>query len=390
MIFFSKNPREALKYRYYFLPTLLITLAGVGDTLYLALSHYRNYTDISYASFCVLSKAINCDTVSQSPWSILFDLPVALWGLLAYLFFLIILLPTRKNKAAAKSMWSVLFILGLIFSCSALFFGYISSKKIHAYCLMCVFSYILSFGLLFYSWIIRRRFCTTSLITDLKNAIFFAWKSTFIKTGIVILSIMLLLLQLYLPHYWQYEFPALSTDIRYGITNNGHPWIGASEPKLTIEEYSDYLCFQCRKTHYLLRRLIAEHPGTIRLIHHNYPMDHTFNPIVVPEPFHIGSGNMALLAIYASTKDQFWKMNDILYTLGRRKKSFSTELLEAKTGIPSAELAGALQHPAFRQILLNDIRQGMKLGITGTPTFVINGKTYDGYIPPEIIDAVIR
>jgi protein-disulfide isomerase len=43
----------------------------------------------------------------------------------------------------------------------------------------------------------------------------------------------------------------------------------------------------------------------------------------------------------------------------------------------------------IRKRLEIDIRQGIKLGILGTPSYVINGKVYQGFVPPEFISAVI-
>ncbi|MBU3949567.1 MAG: hypothetical protein KJ826_15285 [Proteobacteria bacterium] len=44
------------------------------------------YTDIGYESFCAISKAINCDTVSQSPYSVFLGVPLAIWGVAGYCF----------------------------------------------------------------------------------------------------------------------------------------------------------------------------------------------------------------------------------------------------------------------------------------------------------------
>jgi len=142
--------------------------------------------------------------------------------------------------------------------------------------------------------------------------------------------------------------------------------------------------------HLLLRRLITEHPGRIKLIHHHYPMDHEFNSVVVPEPFHVGSGKMSMIAIYAASKGKFWEMNDALYQMGRDKKPFNTRTLAETTGFSGGELAAATQHPQIREFLSHDIRQGMKLGITGTPTYVIDGKVYEGSIPREILEKIMQ
>ena len=199
-----------------------------------------------------------------------------------------------------------------------------------------------------------------------------------------------LCLKLLLPTYWQFNVPALTENIAHGITEDGHPWIGAEAPRLTIKEFTDYQCFQCYKMHFLLRRLLAEHPDRIRLIHYQYPMDHEFNSIVVPEPFHVGSGKMALLAIYASTQGKFWEANDKLYEFGRRKKPFSTKELAESLHLPANALSAAINNQNLRILLRNDIRTGGMAGITGTPSYIIDSTIYEGSIPPYILQEALQ
>ncbi|MBW2611649.1 MAG: hypothetical protein JRE12_04685, partial [Deltaproteobacteria bacterium] len=69
-----------LPFAWYFIPTVVIGIFGLSNAVYLAVSHYRVYTDMAYKSFCAVSRAINCDTVSHSPFSIFLDVPVPVWG----------------------------------------------------------------------------------------------------------------------------------------------------------------------------------------------------------------------------------------------------------------------------------------------------------------------
>ncbi len=384
------NQPAGLPYPIYYVIVFILCLAGIIDTLYLAVSHFKNYTDIAYSSFCALSKAINCDTVSQSPWSILLGLPVAYWGFTGYLLFLFFLVPLRKLDHSTKSLWIVLFLLALLFSMTAIFFAYISSTKINAYCIMCLLSYSISFALLFYSWLIRRRFDTDTFLTSLKKSGYYVIKSRLLLITIILLTIATLSLRITLPRYWEFEIPLPADDIPHGITEDGHPWIGSETPLLTIKEFADYQCFQCYKMHFLLRRLIKRNPGKIRLIHYQYPMDNKFNSLVVPEPFHVGSGKMALLAIYASTQNKFWEANDKLYELGRQKQAFSTTELGDAIGLAPGTLASAVNNQQIKLLLRNDIRTGGMAGITGTPSYIINDKVYEGYIPSDILLDILR
>ena len=381
---------KILPYRYYTIPVFILLLFGLADTGYLIYSHYRNYTDISFSSFCALTKAINCDTVSQSPWSILFGIPLAIWGFFSYLLFFIIFFAASCRKKGSETLWHLHFLLGLLYTIASIWFGYVSATKVKAYCLLCLASYGINFALCFYAWIIRRRFCAESWWRGVKNGTAHLLNSWTLTGSILCLVAIFLFLKANLPHYWEYTLPPPSTAVEHGLTEEGNPWIGAKDGEITIHEYADYLCFQCRKMHLLLRRLITEHPGRIKLIHHHYPMDHEFNNIVVPEPFHAGSGKMSMIAIYATSKGKFWEMNDALYTIAQGKVSFNTRTLGAKTGFTGGELAAATRNPQIRAILSHDLRQGMKLGITGTPSYVIDGKVHEGSIPGEILAKIIQ
>ena len=140
------------------------------------------------------------------------------------------------------------------------------------------------------------------------------------------------------------------------------------------------MCFQCRKMHYYLRRLVQAHPEKIRLIHRHFPMDHKFNPIV-PAPYHIGSGVLALFAIYANSQGKFWEANDYFFYLGSRREAFGTSGIASQLELSHADLVLALNEKRYLKKLIDDIRTGIELGITATPTYVINGKLFVGHIP---------
>lgn len=378
-------------YYYYYYIAFLLCILGIIDTAYLTVSHYKNFTDPIYSSFCAISDAINCDTVSQSEWSILFGAPVATWGILGYTLFAFFLFQVRDAAKSTIYLWNILFILSVIYSGAAIYFGYVSATKIKSYCILCIFSYTISFSLLLICIFILKRFnCGLLFSGFLKSVTFCITKQSSLsfKSILALVFLLIFIIPLNYPKYWQYSSP-LTDDMQTGRTAAGHPWIGSATPILTIEEYSDYQCFQCKKMHYMLRNLIAKYPGKIKLIHHNYPLDHEYNNIIVPTPFHIGSGKMAKLAIYANHKDRFWEMNDLLYKIAGNNEDFNTKTISEKINITSGELTWALSNSQVEKLLLRDIRLGMKLRIMETPTFLIDGNKYIGNIPPDILSRVL-
>jgi protein-disulfide isomerase len=174
-----------------------------------------------------------------------------------------------------------------------------------------------------------------------------------------------------------------------GITKNGHPWIGADNPELEIMEFADYQCFQCKKMHFFLRQLVAENPQKVRLVHRHYPMDHKVNSIV-KQPFHLGSGALSLISISATSQGRFWEMNDVLYEIDRKNGEIDVREAAQKAGIDYTALARGLKNKNNLLKLLTDIRQGQKLGITGTPAYLIGGKLYLAQIPPDVIKKALR
>lgn len=376
---------KPLAFKVYFLPVLLLALGGFFDSVYLSYSHYRVYTDMSYKSFCAISKAINCDTVSQSPYAVFLDIPVPVWGVIGYLFLVILIVFAGFDRSRDRSGWTLLMVMSGAYSIYSIILALISNYLIHSYCIMCIVSYVINFALLFYCWMIRRRFSVdrfwSGLVSDF--AFFFALPRHQMVLGVF--SLFFILVVLFLPRYWELVPDHMNTELPHGLTENGHPWIGAQTPELTIVEYTDYLCFQCRKMHYYLREMVEAHPDKIRIVHRHFPIDKEFNPIT-KDDFHIGSGKMSLLAIFAARKGKFWEMNDFLFGIPRGRLPLK-EAAEA-TGLDPRELAWALKSPQVKALLAKDIYEGLQLGVTATPSYLIEDEVFLGIIPPQIINSI--
>jgi len=379
-----QKPITPLAFPYYFFTVVLIAVVGIIDTAYLAVSHYRIYTDISYQSFCAISRALNCDTVSQSPYAILCGLPVSVWGLLGYTFFLVLLIFAWSKKALYKRIWTLLFLISICFSLYSLFLAFVSTYWIHSYCIMCILSYAVNLLLLYFVWLIRKRFLCepipSAFFMDIQYLLSYPKKISavviFFGTGTVILL-------LFYPAYWQMTLPALSSEISTGLTNEGYPWIGAKAPELVIVEFSDYQCFQCKKMHFFLRQMIQAHPDKIRLVHRHFPMDHTINPIVV-HPFHTGSAKLAIVSLFALEKGKFWEMNDILFNISRQADAINIRDLAKLAAISFEDIKFVFKDQRLWQKLKQDIQAGLDYKLTGTPGFVINDAIYLGQIPANI------
>jgi protein-disulfide isomerase len=318
------------------------------------------------------------------------NLPVPVWGIIGYGFLLLCLLSAGSKRAQKKRMWAMAFWLSLIFTGYSVILSLISAFLIDSYCIMCIVLHTVNLILLFYTWIIRRRFSAAGLVKDTKEDFLYMWANrTWNMSVLSLFMISALTIWIFYPVYWHFNAPPLSDKIPSGMTESGHPYIGAEAPALEIMEFADYQCFQCKKMHFFLRQLVAEHTDKLRLIHRHYPMDHSVNPIV-KEPFHEGSGAMALIAVAAARMNKFWPVNDYLFGIAGKTDAIDIRELAQKVGLDVKALQQTMNERKTLIELRRDIWKGNKLKITGTPAFVIDGEVYLGHIPPEIIRKVLQ
>jgi uncharacterized membrane protein/protein-disulfide isomerase len=376
---------KPLPFPIYFWSVAGVAVAGLLNMVYSSFSHYRVHTDMLYFSLCAISESINCDTVSQSMYSIFLGMPVPVWGILGYGFFLILLAFAYLQEANNRRIWLLLFLTALVFSVYSLFLAYILKFQIKVYCVICITGYGINFILLYLVWIIRRRFPEKGFLISLKKDILFLWRPWKKQTTVLVFFLLAMsIMPLVFPSYWKFSPPDVTADLPSGMTEEGDPWIGAQNPELVIIEYSDYMCFQCRKMHMYLRQIVANNPDKIRLVHRHFPMDKEFNPLLIGS-FHPASGKLAIAAAYAAYEGRFWQMNDLLYQIPKDIKKLDIRELAQKSGVSFEGLASAPYKRFFYRKIKRDVLMAIEMKVSGTPAYEIKGEIHQGYIPMEIL-----
>jgi uncharacterized membrane protein len=112
----------------------IATIAVLGA----AVSAYSLYHHFSrdQTSFCNLSETLNCDLVNRSAYSTLLGIPVALIGIVGYLFILALATAYRRNSETPLLLL-IASLGGLGF---ALYLTYIEGFVLHAWCILCLSS----------------------------------------------------------------------------------------------------------------------------------------------------------------------------------------------------------------------------------------------------------
>ena len=349
----------------------VLTFIGLIVSAQLIYLHVKVHTDPKFHSACNISATFNCEAVAKSKFAVLAGMPVATWGLIGYLLILLILLAgknpeTRDNKTYGAL--SLLLVASVAFS--GLFF-YISHYIIRSLCVACIGSYTTNLALLivFFALLFTEKISLFAAIGD-----FLAWLIKNLQYPIVIGFVILSMIAIY-PKYWSQTTRISQRTITRG-EEAGHYWLGAEKPVLTIVEFSDYECPYCRLYHALVRSVLDRHPKQIRLIHKHFPLDQKCNPMITRR-FHKNACLFSRAAICAGKQGKFWKMNDIIYT--HKDKLDNQEALVERIKalkLDPTHFRSCLDAEYTKTSLLKDIKEGIKKGIRGTPTFYINGKKF--------------
>jgi uncharacterized membrane protein len=121
---------------------LVIAMLALGGALVSSASLYHHY-GTSATSYCDIGENFNCDLVNRSTYSTVAGIPVALIGVAGYLAVLT-LATFYRNQAEAPAMLAIGSLAGLGF---ALYLTYIEGFVLAAWCILCLSSLVLIFGI---------------------------------------------------------------------------------------------------------------------------------------------------------------------------------------------------------------------------------------------------
>jgi protein-disulfide isomerase len=264
----------------------------------------------------------------------------------------------------------------------------ISHVVIESVCIVCAGTYLVNFGLAFVAFMALLRAGgrpLRSLREDLGSVRTARGAFALYAAG---LAVVLVVAWIVVPPYWRIEASTGPGGLPVGATAGGHPWIGGEQPLLEIEEFSDYQCPHCRRGHDEMRRIVADFPGKVRLVHRNFPLDQECNS-ALQRPFHPYACRYARLAYCAMRQGRFWEANDFLFSEGRRRVPVAADELAGALGLDADKLGACVAGDEARRAIEHDLEAGRALHIRGTPTFVVGGEIYPGRVPADVISAAL-
>ena len=107
------------------------------------------------------------------------------------------------------------------------------------------------------------------------------------------------------------------------------------------------------------------------------------------------SVDAALAARAAQAQGEFWKYHDLVYENQSSGNSggYTEESLTAlaeEAGLDAERFRRDLADARYEDVVQADFREGQDLGVSGTPTFYINGRVIVGLQPLETFERAIE
>ena len=154
--------------------------------------------------------------------------------------------------------------------------------------------------------------------------------------------------------------------------------IGDANAPVTIVEFGDLECPYCHDAAPVLRAVVEESGGTVRLVFRHFPLFEV-------HPYALTA---ALAAEAAGAQGRFWEMHDLLFAHQDRLDDVGLAHWAQTLGLDGASVVGeaAQEHG---DAVERDYLAGTALGVRGTPTLFVDGERYRGRVTEDGVRAAV-
>src|SRR5688572_12613538 len=166
---------------------------------------------------------------------------------------------------------------------------------------------------------------------------------------------------------------------RADLSVNGAPFKGAEKAQVTIVKFEDFECPFCKNVQPTLATVLKQYNGKVRVVHKDLPL----------EAIHRQAQLAAEAARCAGDQNNFWEYHDTLYAKAPKLAADDLKAYAKDMSLDTAKFDQCLTSGKYKALVQKDLSEGAQLGITGTPTFFINGREISGAQPVESFAAII-
>ena len=156
--------------------------------------------------------------------------------------------------------------------------------------------------------------------------------------------------------------PVFVSELDDGVS----PVQGATNPVVTVVEFSDFECPFCRQVQSVIKQIVERYGRQVRLVFKHMPLEG-----------HRNSLPAARAAYCAAEQDRFWQFHDALFSAGNLSPPVF-EQIASDLGLGLPKFRECVASERSRAAVVKDMEAARLLRIESTPSFVLNGKVING------------
>jgi Na+/H+ antiporter NhaA len=143
---------------------------------------------------------------------------------------------------------------------------------------------------------------------------------------------------------------------------------GPGDAPVTLVEYGDFECTYCGQAEQVIRELLATHGEDVRYVWRHLPLNDV----------HANAQLAAEAAEAAAAQGRFWEMHDALLAHQGDLRLVDIADYARGLGLDDEQIIDELRHGVYTQRVSEDVASADESGVSGTPTFFINGRRHYG------------
>ena len=168
-------------------------------------------------------------------------------------------------------------------------------------------------------------------------------------------------------------------DLAADVDPDRDHYRGPADALVTVVEYGDFECPYCGQAEPVVRELLADH-GDVRYVWRHLPLNDV----------HPHAQQAAHAAEAAHKQGAFWPMHDALMANQDRLETDDLIGQAGELDLDAERFADDLRRNVGAARIAEDVDTAELSGVSGTPTFFINGKRHQGAYDIETLTAAVR
>lgn len=215
-------------------------------------------------------------------------------------------------------------------------------------------------------------------------------KTTKLLTILISITLLLVLINLYatLNLYAKFISPTITetkpteAPSKVKVSADDDPVMGSEDAAITIIEFSDFQCPFCARFFEQTLPQIEEKyikTGKVKLVYRDFPLS-----------FHQYAQKAAEAAECADEQGKFWQYHDKLFENQNTLDIGNLKRYAQDLGLDSTKFNDCLDSGMMAFEVQKDFNDGSSYGVSGTPTFFINGIMLVGAQPYSVFEQVIE